>query len=342
MSPRDDLRRLVDAFRDRRPERAGSPEEAVAELVDSLRSAASLASLARDPYWPKWDTPWWKLLLLLELGRADAAPRAAVDALADAVERTYLTSFPLTEAELPEGVDPYRNIVCHCALGSVYRMLHAMGIPVDERFPWMRRWFATYQLPDGGLNCDEQVYGRTEPHSSFLSTLPPLEAVLGTRRPDELNEVDREFLERGVAYLLRRKLCRSVSKGGRVIDERWLAPSFPRFYDYDVLRGLALVTAWAAAVERPLPSSAMVEAVQAVGRTLDDGGAVRNRGREFVAEGSLRHDGDGPWTFRREASAFAVLDGLNRDGEPSSPLTDQWYEVLERLVRLDEAGLLVD
>src|SRR6185369_16599912 len=122
----------------------------------------------------------------------------------------------------------------HCQLGCVFQVLVACGVDVDARLPWIRPWFLRYQLPDGGLNCDEEAYTKATPRSSIVSTLPPLEAILlGTKRAFTPGE--EKFLDRGARYLLDRRLWRSVSKGGAVIDESWRRVAFPRFYFYDLL-----------------------------------------------------------------------------------------------------------
>jgi hypothetical protein len=56
-----------------------------------------------------------------------------------------------------------------------------------------------------------------------------------------------------MTYLLERGLFRS-KRTGAVIDEAWLQPSLPRFYQYDVLRGLRLVARWGRA---PIPREAL-------------------------------------------------------------------------------------
>ena len=111
----------------------------------------------------------------------------------------------------------------------MYRVLAACGVEVDREVPRLRPWCLEYQLPDGGLNCDEAVYTKEVPHSSVVSTLPPLEAVLFDS-PNALTEEEAGFVDRGAAYLLERRLFRSVSKAGAVIDSDWLDPCFPRFY----------------------------------------------------------------------------------------------------------------
>ena len=51
------------------------------ELEDSLRYLSSdraLASVDADVYWPKWDSPWWHLSLLYELGEIKRAPAPVI------------------------------------------------------------------------------------------------------------------------------------------------------------------------------------------------------------------------------------------------------------------------
>jgi hypothetical protein len=39
----------------------------VQQSVDYLASCKALESIEADPYWPKWDSPWWQMLLLHEM-----------------------------------------------------------------------------------------------------------------------------------------------------------------------------------------------------------------------------------------------------------------------------------
>jgi hypothetical protein len=126
--------------------------------------------------------------------------------------------------------------MCFCAVGSL--LCAADGVAT---IPWADDFIVRYQLPDGGWNCDED--SRV---SSIVSTVPVLEYLL--TRPGL-----RPVLERGMTYLLERGLFRS-KRTGAVIDEAWLHPSLPRFYQYDVLRGLRLVARWGGA---PIPREAL-------------------------------------------------------------------------------------
>ncbi len=308
----------------------------VEALARDLASDATRESLAHDPYWPKWATPWWKLLLLRELGLLDRAPASAVDALGGAVAEKYLTSFPFTIDQVPPGADPHRDIVCHCALGGVSQVLRGAGRDPEQVVPWSRGWFLRYQLPDGGLNCDEEAYVRPTPRSSVVSTVPALEALLdkSARTPAE-----DAFLARGVGYLLARDLgTRSLSKGGP-IDASWLDPVFPRFYLYDVLRGLTLVTRWALEAEAPLPAQALAGSLTALAQRADDRGALAPRRDDHAASRTLARV-DGEWARKQPSSSFALLDRVRAPGAPSYTLTRAWYDALDALAALDAAGRL--
>ena len=69
-----------------------------------------------------------------------------------------LKIFPIEPGELPPGASPQRDVLCHCALGSMVQILSACGRDVDRELPWIKPWFVRYQMADGGLNCDDTAY----------------------------------------------------------------------------------------------------------------------------------------------------------------------------------------
>lgn len=299
-------------------------EQEVADTAAWLASPEALALLQDDPYWPKWHGPWWRATLLWELGRADAIPRAIAEAWAAALDRDYLPFFPLTLDEVPPGRDPVMEVMCHCGLGTAVQVLAACGVAPPA---WWLPWFVRYQLPDGGWNCDEAVYTRATPRSSVVSTLPALEALLAVA-PRPLAPEVAACLDRGAGYLLARRLWRSLSKAGAVIEPAWARPCFPRFYFYDLLRGLRFVTRWAEARGRTLPREAVAEAVEAVEAATRDGAVAPGR-RPCVGAGTRLRVG-GAWTKGQEAS-FPLLDRVSREGVASAVLTAEWAAVRERL-----------
>ena len=139
---------------DRRPE----IERAIAHSVEYLGSDAAQRSLDADTYWPKWNSPWWHMLLLHELGEARRIPERAVSKMVEGLNALRVKIFPIHPEELPNGADPHRDVSCHCAIGSIHQVLSACGVDVDSAVPWIRPWFVRYQMADGGLNCDSDAY----------------------------------------------------------------------------------------------------------------------------------------------------------------------------------------
>ena len=233
------------------------PESETAASVAYLSSEQALRSIAQDPYWPKWDSPWWHMMLLWELGLVKKIPDVAIRGMIQALNTHYERFLPIRIEEIPVGRDKIRHFPCHCGLGTIYQVLFAYGVDVDSELPWIRPWLLKYQLPDGGLNCDESAYVGSK-KSSIVSTLPPLEAVLFcTSRP--LSDEESAFLDRGAQYLVAHKLFRSANGERKVINTDWLKLCFPRFYEYDVLRGLTFLIRWSQVRCKPIPLEAISE-----------------------------------------------------------------------------------
>lgn len=305
-------------------------ESAVQSTVDYLKSPEAAASMERDPYWPKWDSPWWRMLLLHEMGLADRIPKPALAKLVDVISRKYIKFFPVRESELPPGVDPHRDVPCHCALGCLFQVLFAAGVDPDKALPWIRPWFLKYQLPDGGLNCDEKVYTKENGKSSVVSTLPPLEAILFcTKR--ELTPAEAQFLDSGARYLLDHRLYRAIDTGG-VIDEEWIEIGFPRFYFYDILRGLHFLAVWAEKRQKMLPRRAIEEPLGLMRAKMKGQQLEASRVCHASSMKTLNVDGEGKW-MRVDAETFELLDRVSAPMTPNPWLTKDWNKVREILGR---------
>lgn len=302
------------------------PSTDVEETVRALVSDDARARLAADPYWPKWDSPWWRITLMEELGLAALVPPAAAQALLAAVKTHYHREFPFRVEDVPAGVDPYRGILCHCALGTLDRVATSCGLNVDAEMPWVRGWYVKYAMPDGGFNCDEAAYLRPTPRSSFLSTLPVLEVLLD--RTEHSGE-EAAVLDRGAKYLLDRHLCRSISKN-QIADPSFLQPTFPRFYDYDVLRGLAFVVRWARRRGAKLPAAGLVEAVDVLACAAGPDGALAPQ-RQDWRKARTMEPGEPEWTRGHPARLFPLLESAGRTDRPSQALTRSWRGTLESL-----------
>jgi hypothetical protein len=308
-----------------------------------LGSQQALDSLAADSYWPKWSSPWWHMLLLHERGQSALIPRTCVDALVAALDRLPLKIFPIRPGDTPEGVDQATGSSCHCALGCVVPVLIACGVDVDASLPWVRDWFVRYQMADGGLNCDGDAYlVSDEIPSSMVATVPPIEAVIELSRLRARAE-DEAFMERAAGFLIERALTRG-SASVQNAEERtsaaaWGELTFPRFYFYDVLRGLAALVAWAHGRRRSIPWSAVGPVVEGLLARFPDGKVTVQR-RAFGGHMTRLPAADGSYTRREPASEFPLLASSSRIGEASPALSRQWHATARRVHELAEAGLI--
>jgi hypothetical protein len=333
----DHLRRALTSVPD--PSPAGGVD--LAASLGYLTSDAALRSLEDDAYWPKWDSPWWHMLLLHELGEARRIPGRVVDKLVEALDALPLHIFPIHPEDSPPGTDPYRDSQCHCALGCITQVLNACGVDVDARLPWIKPWFVRYQMADGGLNCDSTAYLVTgECPSSMVGTIAPFEAMLlGPWSAEQT-----AFLDRGADFLVGRGLrfgSQSVHNGvEREREPSWLMPCFPRFYYYDVLRGAAALARWSAAAGKRVPLRAFAGVVEHLVAAFPDG-LVRIGRRAYEGIGTLQK-GDAGWGRVPEASRFPLLEQVSAVGDVSPPLTRQWAETRRTLLELVERGLIDD
>ncbi len=313
-------------------------QEQLSSSISYLASAKTQEELEQDPYWPKWDGPWWHMLLLFEIGLADRIPKQAVDKLVSAMNSHYLEFFPFYESEIPDGKDAVRNIACHCQLALVKQVLFAAGVDLDSRLPWLRPWFLKYQLADGGLNCDESAYSKKDGKSSIVSTLPALEAVLHAS-PDSHSEMEIQFLEAGAAYLIDRKLKRRKSNPELLISAEFEKLCFPRFYHYDELRGLNLLLDWALLCKKTLPADAIQETVISIHSRFGDGLLHPERKPLEGASSLWRCQNSDGW-YRAPAKSFPLLDKLSAQKAFSPYLSSKWHDACEKLHLLSVSGLL--
>ena len=302
----------------------------VADSIAYLASDAALRSLAIDAYWPKWHSPWWHMLLLHELGETHRIPGRVVTAMAAALDG-LLHIFPVRPDEAP-GANPQRDLACHCALGTMVPLLAACGVDIDRALPWVEPWFVRYQMADGGLNCDETAYAvTTECPSSMVATVPALEAMLG--RP--ASPAQRAFVDRAAHFLIERALVRG-SPTVHNADERTHAPAwtelaFPRFYFYDVLRGLTALSRWAELTAQPLPAAAIAPVVASLSARFPDGVVRIGRQAQTRHTSTVLPTADRSPSPRGPTTSFPLLDAVSVIGAPSEALTRAWSATRARL-----------
>jgi len=215
----------------------------------------------------KWDGEWWHLVTLCEMGLADRVPASAARKALDQLKYGAWPKFVINKEDAPQtDADRHKMDCWHCELGVYYTALYQCGCDVEEKLPWIRKWVLKHQLPDGGLNCTPSAYRRSG-KSSVVSTLPPLEAILFcTDRP--YPKAEAEFLDEGARYLIQHHLIRSKGTG-EIINSEWLKPLFPRFFEYDLLRGLHFLASWAQFRCKPLPTEIIGDALKHLEARID-------------------------------------------------------------------------
>lgn len=337
MTALDDLRRRLTEVPDPHPAPGTAVDAALADSVRYLGSDAARRSLAADVYWPKWHSPWWHMLLLHELGEARRIPERAVAAMVEALDAFPIKIFPIQPGELPPGASPHRDVLCHCALGCMAQVLAACGRDVARELPWIEPWFVRYQMADGGLSCDDSAYRVAhECPSSMVGTIAPFEAMLlgqvaGWAPPRAA------FVERAAGFLIGRRLMlgspTAHNAEERVSQAAWRMPCFPRFYFYDVLRGLAALVRWAEITERAVPLRALSGVLDHLLAAFPDG-AIRRQRLSYAGVGTWTQVPSGEWMRHEPAFRFPLLEAVSVLGEPCPYLTRQWSAARRALVGL--------
>jgi hypothetical protein len=336
MTSLDELRRRLTAVPDPRPAIDAAVEPAIADSVRTLASDDAMRSLEADVYWPKWHSPWWHMLLLFELGEARRIPERAVGQMIAALDAFPIKIFPVHAGDLPPTANPHRDVLCHCAVGSVWQVLAACGRDVERELPWFAPWFPRYQMADGGLNCDDSAYRvDNECPSSMVGTIAPLEAMLvAPRRTWSADHA--AFVERAAGFLIERRLMLGShtvhNAEERVSQIAWLAPCFPRFYFYDVLRGLAALVRWADITGQRIPLQAIAAVLDHLLAAFPDGVVWRQR-VAFATTGTWMFAASGEWQRRELAFRSPLLDATSAIG-PCPYLTRQWSATRHALCRL--------
>lgn len=311
-------------------------ENEIQNSVAYLSSDDALRTIDADAYWPKWNSPWWHMLLLHEMGETKQIPKPMIDRYIASLNRLPLKIFPIQPGDMPADVDPYRGTPCHCQLGNVYQVLAAWGVDVDQELPWIRPWFLRYQMADGGLNCDNDAYlVKDECPSSMVGTIAAFEAVLlYTPRPWTPEEIS--FLDKGAKFLMARKLRLGSptrhNASERASAEEWPKLCFPRFYLYDTLRGLDALSLWAEKTNQTLPNESVSDVMADLTERFPDG-LVQTGRLSYEGVGTIAQTPSGEWVRKQPATFFPLLEKVSAVGTKSPYLSKQWQSARNRVQR---------
>lgn len=289
---------------------------AIQKSVQFLESASNMELDRCEHSREKWDGTWWHMAVLYEMGEVKQIPESAIARAKYLLQAQTWPIFVIYPEDHPISESDKRKMdCCHCELAIYYMILMAYGCDVDKEIPWIRKWFLQHQQSDGGLNCDPEAYIHSN-KSSIVSTLPPLEAILWYTNRD-FTEQEAIFLDEGARYLIEHRLVCS-KQTGHIIDAEWLKPCFPRFFEYDILRGMSFLAEWSRRRDKPLPIDLLQEGVQ----LLDS----------YIEAGTLRigrqvSDPQGPWG----GNTFDLLEAVSVIGDVSPYLTKKLTSIVEEL-----------
>lgn len=112
--------------------------------------------------------------------------------------------------------------------------------------------------------------------------------------------------------------------------ENWVKLCFPRFYLYDVLRGLNALTIWAEKTKQVLPNEAITDVMTYLSNHFPDG-LLKPERYSFEGVGTILQDQSGEWIRKQPATFFPLLDKTSVINEVSPYLSKQWLDAKQRI-----------
>jgi hypothetical protein len=218
------------ARRDLLGEPAGPDDVRRGPWVGTLLAGLPDGPLERNPY-RKWTGTHWRMVSLAELGVTAAEPRAAAaaDGLLDWILRgRQYRGGPVMIGGLAR-VDASID-------GNVLAVACRFGLAEDPRTRRIAEGLISWQWPDGGWNCDRTASGRRSSFHESLATAWGLHEYAEATGSGPA----RAAIGRTAELFLTHRLFRTL-RTGEVINNRWLRPSYPPYWHYDILQALVVL-----------------------------------------------------------------------------------------------------
>lgn len=234
-------------------------ESELEAILEKLKSHSFSKKLNHDVYWPKWNSPWWFILFLYEIGEISRVDKNQLIQILIHANKQFLHIFPLLDEDVDREINGCTEVLCFCFLGCLIKVCISAGLNAFEYIPWANDWFEQYQLPDGGYNCDEAAYNGSK-KSSLLSTAPMIEAMIAIKQSKPNFTKFDANIKRGMQYLLDHQIF-LTSSGQTMKGCGWEKIKFPIFYEYDYLRGLEIVIDCAQLMKQPISRLKINEAL---------------------------------------------------------------------------------
>lgn len=196
-----------------------------AELLSGLgeagfweeREPENLQEWVTFSYFPKFQSTFWKALVLSDLGIDSTDPR--IKKIADVMFDYKL--------KLGSPVNFFLEEVS--VSGNIARMLTRFGYWEDPKVRRLYDWLIDDQREDGGWNVEQASPGSLE----AFEALAAFASVPKSRRPPKMSRA----IELGAEFYLERKLFEDGSN-----HPPWFQFHYPNHYYYDILVGLDVLT----------------------------------------------------------------------------------------------------
>ena len=280
------------------------------EVGAVIQSEKARLMIERDVYWPKWDSPWWYILLLEETGRLAEVPVDVFKELLTCADRQYLKVFPVREEDVDGPVNGYTEVMCFCFFGSRMKLASKLDFDVFAHVPWAKTWLTRYQLPDGGYNCDESAYTGSG-KSSLISTVVMLEGMVEYSKYTKDTESLAVNMQKAVSYLLKHQVFMSTA-GREIPDVEWDKIIFPRFYEYDFSRGLEAILDFLLLTGKKVRGVAVEQAL-ALLRKKTDSGLAHSEKQWLSTEKTVSYYIEKPIVFQEMANVPLLMKKLNNN-----------------------------
>lgn len=213
-----------------------------------------------SPYNPKYKSSYWQTMILSQLGmdKTDQRTRKACEHIFtfQTEEEAFSSStrqLVLKEHEqmLKDGKNPppkkeFTASLVHehqysCLTGNMAAALIRTGYADDPRVKKALKWLVKIQNKDGGWLCPYWKPHARDKHGCFYGTVCPMEAFSLVKKEERTGEM-KTAIKKGAEFLLMHRLFKADHHGHRIINPHWLTLSFPVFYNYNILRGLDVLT----------------------------------------------------------------------------------------------------
>ena len=145
------------------------------------------------------------------------------------------------------------------------------------------------------------------------------------------------------AYVIDHRLIHKLT--GELMDPDFLKLQFPRYYSYDLLRGLHFIVRWRNYRKTGEANSTIVDnsniddviayGIEILQSKLKDGMLCAERS-DLIGARTKNIDALGEWNIVTPASRFQLLDEVGAIGSPSIFLTQQLEQTLALLNRSEE------